>query len=80
MDAANSAVEVGGSGADNLFKLMPQLFEGKIGLLNQSLREYTYASGWMRAQLPNIVDLFSDYSPPELGRGSPSRLMVHHQG
>ncbi|KAH9211537.1 beta-lactamase/transpeptidase-like protein [Leptodontidium sp. 2 PMI_412] len=73
MDAANSGVEVGGSGAHNPFKLMPQLFEGKIGLLNQSWREYTYALG-MRAQLPNIVDLFLDYSPPELGRGSPWQL------
>lgn len=50
MDAANSQVsstEVQDS--NNPFKRVPQLFEAKIGLPNKSLREYSYASGWMRA-------------------------------
>jgi CubicO group peptidase (beta-lactamase class C family) len=63
-----------------VFKQMPQLLQGKIGLLNQSLREYSYASGWISAQLPAVVDLFADYEPPLLGSGSASRLMIHYQG
>ncbi|KAL7965328.1 beta-lactamase/transpeptidase-like protein [Trichoderma sp. SZMC 28014] len=75
-DVAQSSV----SEARNVFKQMPQLLKGKIGIPNQSLREYSYASGWIRAQLPAIVDLFADYEPPLLGSGSASRLMIHHQG
>lgn len=81
INAANSqVVQRSVSGAKNVFKQMPQLLQGKIGVPNQSLREYSYASGWIRAELPAIVDLFADYEPPLLGSGSASRLMIHHQG
>lgn len=63
-----------------IFKQMPQLLQGKVGVPNQFLREYSYASGWLRAQFPAIVDLFADYEPPLLGNVSASRLMIHHQG
>ncbi|UKZ93323.1 uncharacterized protein TrAFT101_008241 [Trichoderma asperellum] len=81
INAANSqVVQRSVSGAKNVFKQMPQLLQGKVGVPNQSLREYSYASGWIRAELPAIVDLFADYAPPLLGSGSASRLMIHHQG
>lgn len=81
MDAANSQL-AGTPLVDmkNPFKHMPQLFEGKINVPDKSLREFSYASGWIRTQLPAIVDLFSGYEPPVLGKGSASRLMIHHQG
>lgn len=79
-DANSQVAQSSVSEARNVFKQMPQLFQGKIGIPNQSLREYSYASGWIRAQLPAIVDLFADYEPPLLGSGSASRLMIHHQG
>ncbi|EHK16215.1 uncharacterized protein TRIVIDRAFT_196045 [Trichoderma virens Gv29-8] len=81
MDAANSQVtQSSTSGTGHVFKQMPQLLQGKIGLPSKSLRECSYASGWIRAQLPAIVDLFAGYKPPILGSGSASRLMIHHQG
>lgn len=59
---ANSQVALSSvSEAKDIFEQLPQLLQGKIGLPNQSLREYSYASGWIRAQLPTIVDLFADY-------------------
>lgn len=79
-DANAQVAQSSGSGAKTIFKQMPQLLQGKVGIPNQSLREYSYASGWIRAQLPAIVDLFADYEPPLLGSGSASRLMIHHQG
>ncbi|KAL6854714.1 hypothetical protein ACO1O0_005839 [Amphichorda felina] len=78
MDAANSQVWT--SSATNPLKLVPNLFEGKIGVGSTSLREYSYASGWIRAQLPNNVHLFADYPPPILLKGAESRLMIHHRG
>jgi CubicO group peptidase (beta-lactamase class C family) len=78
IDAANSQIST--LGAENPFKQMPMLLQGKIGVPNQSLREYSYASGWIRAELPAILDLFADYEPPILSNGSASRLMIYHQG
>ncbi|KAI0098143.1 beta-lactamase/transpeptidase-like protein [Nemania sp. FL0031] len=78
MDAANSQVWT--ATATNPFKQAPALFEGKIGVGSTSLREYSYASGWIRAQLPAMVHLFADYWPPVLLEGGESRLMIHHQG
>lgn len=81
INAANSQVaQRSVSGAKDVFKQMSQLLQGKVGVPNQSLREYSYASGWIRAELPAVVDLFADYEPPLLGSGSASRLMIHHQG
>lgn len=81
MDAANSEISQNPvSNPHNPLKLASELFEGKIGFPSKSLREHSYASGWFRAQLPNIVDTFADYEPPVLGKGSASRLMINHQG
>lgn len=81
IEAANSQVtQTSTPGAENPFKQMPMLLQGKIGVPNQSLREYSYASGWIRAELPAILDLFADYEPPILNNGSESRLMIYHQG
>ncbi|KAI0184128.1 beta-lactamase/transpeptidase-like protein [Xylaria flabelliformis] len=66
--------------ATNPFKTVPELFEGKVGVGSTSLREYSYASGWIRAQLPAMVLLFADYWPLVLLKGAESRLMIHHQG
>ncbi|KAI1083234.1 beta-lactamase/transpeptidase-like protein, partial [Whalleya microplaca] len=81
IDTANSQVDLmTNADAHNPLKQVPQLFEGKVSVPNKSLREFSYASGWIRAQLPAIVDVAADYVPPVLGNGSPSRLMIHHQG
>lgn len=81
MDAANSEVAPRPSThRHNPFRQQKELLEGKIGVGSKTLREYSYASGWIRAQLPNVVDLFADYNPPVLGEGANSRLMIHHQG
>ncbi|KPM34298.1 hypothetical protein AK830_g12275 [Neonectria ditissima] len=81
MDAANADVAVETEiGSHNPFKQQKELLEGKIGVGSKTLREYTYASGWIRAQLPNVVGLFADFVPPVLGKGAASRLMIHHQG
>ncbi|KAI0523753.1 beta-lactamase/transpeptidase-like protein [Xylaria bambusicola] len=78
MDAANSQVWT--AAITNPFRQVPGLFEGKVNVGSTSLREYSYASGWIRAQLPAMVHLFADYWPPILLQGAESRLMIHHQG
>lgn len=82
MDAGKAAQSTGGTTdtANNPFKSVPELFQARVQVPSKTFREYSYASGWVRAQLPNTVDLFADYVPPALGRGAPSRIMLYHQG
>ncbi|KAI0860086.1 beta-lactamase/transpeptidase-like protein [Xylaria cubensis] len=77
---AGGAIRSSTATATNPFKIVPELFEGKVGVGSTSLREYSYASGWIRAQLPAMVHLFADCWPSVLLRGAESRLMIHHQG
>ncbi|KAL7942263.1 beta-lactamase/transpeptidase-like protein [Trichoderma barbatum] len=54
INAANSQVTMSSTlCVKNPFKQMLML-----------LQEYSYASGWIRAELPAILDLFADYEPP----------------
>ncbi|KAH6898228.1 beta-lactamase/transpeptidase-like protein [Thelonectria olida] len=64
----------------NPFKLVSQLLQSNIRLHSSSLREYSYASGWYRAQLPANVDFGASYEVPALGTDSPSQLLLNHQG
>lgn len=80
MSAASNDINLSEADINNPFKQVPELFTGKVGLPGLSLLESSYASGWIRNQLPGRVDLFADYWPPILGEGSASRLMVHHSG
>lgn len=62
-------------------KQMDVLLQGMVAMPVRSVREKSYAGGWVRAQLPNIIDHFADYEhTPVLGAASPSRLMLNHQG
>lgn len=63
-----------------------QLLSSKIPLKQMSLRENSYAFGWVRSQLLSpmgAVGLNLKLIPdgmPIVGKGAPSRLVVYHQG
>ena len=63
-----------------------QLLSAKIPLKETSLRENSYAFGWVRSQLPSpmgAVGLKPKLIPdgmPIGGKGAPSPLVVYHQG
>jgi CubicO group peptidase (beta-lactamase class C family) len=85
MEAANFEIENQGKpDPKNPFKQMHQLWRGMVGMPFSSLREYSYASGWVRAQLPAILGLESPSPGPgghgRVGYGLPSRLALLHQG
>ena len=70
---------------DSPLKHVPTLMSAHAILPGPTLYETTYALGWARSELPgpmgvtglnpNLVD-----EMPIVGRGSPSRLCIHHQG
>ncbi|EED12078.1 D-aminoacylase, putative [Talaromyces stipitatus ATCC 10500] len=67
----------------NPLKRMKYLWRGMISLSVPTLREYSYASGWFRAQLPAPPPLVYDDGPginPLIGEGLPSRLALLHGG
>lgn len=58
-----------------------------VPVLPPSLRERSYGMGWVRTQLPGVVGVMGDNvgllpleQLPELGRRSPSMLLIYHQG
>ncbi len=63
-----------------------QSLSSKIPLKETSLRENSYAFGWVRSQLPGpmgAVGLNPNLIPdgmPIVGKGGPSRLVLYHQG
>ena len=67
-------------------KQVSHLLSFKIPLGQTSLRENSYAFGWVRAQIPGpmgAVGLNPKLMPsgmPIVGKGSPSRLVLYHQG
>lgn len=67
-------------------KHVGQLLSSNIPLKKTSLRESSYALGWVRSQLPNsmgAVGLNPKWMPngmPTVGKGIASRLVVYHQG
>ena len=67
-------------------KHVGQLLSSNIPLKRMSLRESSYALGWVRSQLPNsmgAVGLNPKWMPngmPTVGKGIASRLVVYHQG
>ncbi|KAK0609953.1 putative D-aminoacylase [Bombardia bombarda] len=82
IDAAQFEIEGTGmdSGRLNPLKHLEQMWRPLVGLPAPSLREVSYASGWLRAQLPTPL---ADYGPgtkPMLGAGLPSRLGLFHGG
>ncbi|KAI9853910.1 MAG: hypothetical protein M1813_001625 [Trichoglossum hirsutum] len=66
---------------NNPLKQLQHLWRGTISMPSISLREHSYASGWVRAQLPSIMDMDgSAIAGPIVGMGKPSRLALYHQG
>lgn len=67
-------------------KQVAHLLSSKIPLKQISLRENSYALGWVRSQLPSpmgAVGLNPKLVPdgmPIVGKGEPSRLVIYHQG
>lgn len=64
-----------------------QLFTQHIPVANPSIREESYALGWIRTQLPGAVGVMGDNGRilpvpqlPVLGRGATPRLALYHQG
>lgn len=93
MAAGNSALGLqttrGGGGNNNPLRQLPTLWKPHIALPFPSLREYTYALGWVRAELPTQLSFTGpDTVPPEspyllppiVGFGAPSRLALVHSG
>lgn len=81
IDAANADTDSPHSTTDgNPIKQAVSLLQGKIGIETDSLREHSYASGWIRLELPGVLDVFGLYHSPPLGCSGPSRLMIQHQG
>jgi len=84
IEAANLKFVYGHSSMANSLKQLTNLWNGMIGMPFPSLRENTYALGWVRAQLPNIIAMEGPYigpvKNPVIGEGSPSRLALYHQG
>lgn len=72
---------------DSLLRQMRTILSSQIPIENPSLRERSYALGWIRTQLHGIVGMIgdnADYWPfeilPVLAAGSDSRLLICHQG
>ena len=67
-------------------KQVAQLLTAKTPIKKTPLLENSYALGWVRSQLPSpmgAVGLNPKFIPdgmPIVGKGSPSRLVVYHQG
>jgi CubicO group peptidase (beta-lactamase class C family) len=84
IEAANSNFGCGHSSTANPLKQLTGLWNGMIGMPFPSLRENTYALGWVRAQLPNVGAMEGPYmgpvKNPVIGEGSTSRLALYHQG
>ncbi|KAK4205568.1 putative D-aminoacylase [Triangularia verruculosa] len=84
IDAANTQIE----GHEpiiphNPLRQLNYILQGKISLPLSTVREASYASGWLRLQLPSPMGLGGDHGPgidPMLGKGLPSRLGFFHQG
>ena len=68
------------------FQQARTLFHSYMPLPTLSLRETSYALGWMRIQLPGPMGAIGlnpklmHNNMPSIGRGSPSRLVLYHQG
>lgn len=88
LEAGNAELEFGNvppKKSTNPFKQIGHIWQGKVNLPFQSLREYTYASGWCRTQLPGPLAVpalaETDRSQlPLVGRGSPPRLAIYQEG
>lgn len=67
----------------NPLKGLKHIWRGMISLPVSTVREYSYAAGWFRAQLPATPPKVFDDGPganPMLGEGLPSRLGLFHGG
>ncbi|KIX09847.1 uncharacterized protein Z518_00928 [Rhinocladiella mackenziei CBS 650.93] len=80
--AQNQIEQRENSGPAGPLKQMKHLWRPLMPLSLQSLREFSYAAGWIRVQLPAVmgppVEIHS--KDPVVGKGLPSRLAVFHQG
>ncbi|KAI1145889.1 putative D-aminoacylase [Nemania diffusa] len=82
IDAANSQIEKHRATIpDNPLKQLGHLWQGLIAVPLSTVREASYASGWLRVQLPAPMGMGSGPGvDPMLGEGLPSRLGLFHEG
>lgn len=86
MEAANHELESEATpiSPKNPLRQIGHIWQGQINFPFRSMREYTYVCGWCRTQLPGPLALPSSETEssqlPFVGRGSPSRLTLYHEG
>ncbi|KAI5820073.1 putative D-aminoacylase [Pyronema omphalodes] len=85
MHAANIEFDGGDELPGNPFKQLRRLWKGMISIPCESIRECSYAMGWVRTELPTVMgctgpDGMPGICPPMIGKGLPSRLALIHQG
>jgi CubicO group peptidase (beta-lactamase class C family) len=82
IDAANSEIENRTPIPPlNPLRQLSHIFQGMVSVPLATLREVSYASGWLRVQLPAPVGLGRGPGiDPMLGEGLPSRLGLFHEG
>ncbi|KAI1121869.1 putative D-aminoacylase [Nemania abortiva] len=82
IDAANSQIENRDPvNTRNPFRQLSHILRAMISLPLSTMREASYASGWLRVQLP--APMGWGHGPgidPMLGEGLPSRLCLFHEG
>ncbi|KAL8741689.1 MAG: hypothetical protein Q9190_005729 [Brigantiaea leucoxantha] len=82
LDAGNS--QIGQSKpkiSRNPLKQLRHLWQGMVSFPLSTVRENSYASGWVRLQLPARMDLGADLGiSPILGEGLSSRIALYHEG
>ena len=69
---------------NNPFKQIGKVWEPAINFPFRVLREYSYSLGWCRTQLPGPLALANSETDrsqlPIVGKGTPSRLAIYHEG
>ncbi|KAI1392902.1 putative D-aminoacylase [Hypoxylon trugodes] len=81
IDAAHAQInKLAGTNPQNPLKQLEHLWRGMVSIPSPTVRELSYASGWMRAQLPAPL---ADSGPgfnPMFGHRWSSRLALFHGG
>ena len=84
IDAARAEVELTTTvGSRGPLRGLKHLWRGMISVWTSTLREYSYAAGWFRAELPAPPPLVWGDGPgmdPMIGHGLQSRLGLFHGG
>lgn len=68
--------------------MLDTILSGQIPVFGPTFRERSYGMGWIRTQLPGTLGIMGNnlliqrslQQLPVIGRGSPSKLCIYHQG